>query len=197
MTSPPSPRERLPGVSKRARVGYLAAGWALIFAGFHFYWALGGRLGMGDGAAAHSAFSTGFLLYDLLVALLCLVGAVVVLALVGGLRWPTVIPGWILSTVGWIGTVLLLVRGGLGLIEDVLQLLGLLNDGLLGMTTQQMFGEPHPSAYTMWSLRAIDVYFLLGGLLFVAALRHRGHRRRTQGTPAPVAARLAEPRPDR
>lgn len=137
------------------------------------------------------------LLYDLLVALLSLVGAVVVLALVGGLRWPTVIPGWILSTVGWIGTVLLLVRGGLGLIEDVLQLLGLLNEGLLGMTTQQMFGEPHPSAYTMWSLRAIDVYFLLGGLLFVAALRHRGHRRRTQGTPAPVAARLAEPRPDR
>jgi hypothetical protein len=38
--------------------------------------------------------------------------------------------------------------------------------GLSGLTYEQLLGTANPSAYTLWSARAIDVYFLVGGVLY-------------------------------
>jgi hypothetical protein len=37
---------------------------------------------------------------------------------------------------------------------------------LSGLTYEQLLGTAEPSAYTLWSARAIDVYFFLGGVLY-------------------------------
>ena len=50
---------------------------------------------------------------------------------------------------------------------------------LSGLTYQQELGEAHPTAYTLWSGTAIDLYFTLGGVLFLfAAIVYRRVRRR-------------------
>ncbi|KUJ67710.1 hypothetical protein ACZ90_25965 [Streptomyces albus subsp. albus] len=168
--------------------GAPAAVWALLFAGFHGYWALGGTLGLGDGAAADGGISGGFLVYDLMVAGMCLVGAWVAVALTRpygpgpatspGYRWevppgrrPQPVPRWVLLTAGWTATALLLARGGIGVLDDLLRSTGALAHGLSGLTVQEVYGEPHPSVCTLWSMRAVDAYFVLGGVLFGATLR--------------------------
>ncbi|MFC4044407.1 hypothetical protein ACFO1B_38850 [Dactylosporangium siamense] len=37
-------------------------------------------------------------------------------------------------------------------------------------------GSSEPSAYTLWSARTIDAYFLLGGVLYGAAVWYAGQR---------------------
>ncbi|WP_157436708.1 hypothetical protein [Actinospica robiniae] len=46
---------------------------------------------------------------------------------------------------------------------------GLMRNGLTGLTYEQELGEANPAAYALWSGTAIDLYFTLGGVLFLAA----------------------------
>lgn len=165
-----------------------ASAWSLIFGVFHFYWAVGGSFGLGDGPASKMmSESPGFLVYDLVVGVLCLLGAVFALAL-GGRHFQR-IPRKLVLIGAWTATVALLLRGFPGLLEDVLVATDVLSEGLLGMSNMEIYGEAHPSAYTIWSMRIVDVYFTLGALLFLGALRAETKAHHTHD--APTAARHA------
>ncbi|MGP3918588.1 DUF3995 domain-containing protein [Nonomuraea sp. 10N515B] len=160
-----------------------ACTWSLIFATFHVYWALGGSFGLGDGPNVGTMHENpAFLAYDLVVAVMCLTGAAVAVALAGArFTW---IPRWVLLSGAWTATVLLTLRGVPGLVEGIMTQTGVLPNGFFGMSTTQVYGEPNPSAYTIWTMRVIDVYFALGGFLFAAALRGYYRRRATPAAPA-------------
>jgi hypothetical protein len=49
--------------------------------------------------------------------------------------------------------------------------------GLSGLTYEQVLGTATPSAYTLWSARTIDIYFLIDGILYGATAWYA--RRRT------------------
>lgn len=137
------------GRSRRAAwAGYAAAAWALIFAAPHFWWALGVSWAFpGDADLFERAFDrTWWLVYDLVVGLLCLVGAGLALALVQ--PWGRVFPARLLRAAVWSGSVLLLLRGALGVAPMVWSLLREASD------------ESHPWSYV------IEPWFLVGGILF-------------------------------
>ncbi|MEV7184244.1 hypothetical protein [Kitasatospora sp. NPDC093102] len=154
--------------------------WSFVFALFHLYWALGGTFGLGDGENIDMSSSPGFLAYDLVVTGMCLWGTVVPPALllpvwrertlgaVGRVAaatrvrtaWRTGAPLWTVTASAWIAAVLLVVRWGLGMLPQ----------SMTGQTNEKVFGVAQPSAYTIWSMRVVEGYFLLGGLLFALVL---------------------------
>ncbi len=132
----------------------LVAGWSLVFAAPHFYWALGGRGGLGaQAAAADAALQQGwFAAYNLAAGILGISGAVVGVVVAttwGGRR----VRRWLLSAAS-VACVLLLLRGALGL-----TLLG-------GSVLSGTFDEQAPLV-----LLAIEPWFVLGGLAFGGMVR--------------------------
>lgn len=139
------------------RAGYIVAGWAVIFAGLHFFWALGGEVGLDVSAGEELAterpawFVAGGLWG---VGLLCLVGAAVALGLrrrgVRGRRWQA------LRLLGQGICALLLVRG---VVVEALLIAGVSTVG--EVSTAQKF----------WTLAVWNPWFILGGALFGLASR--------------------------
>lgn len=127
----------------------LVGGWSLVFAAPHFYWAMGGRAGLGaQAAAADAALQQGwFAVYNLAAGCLGILGAVVgaVLATMWGGRR---VHRWLLVA-ATIPCVVLFLRGALGLT--------LLGASVLSGT----FDEQAPLV-----LLAIEPWFVLGGLAF-------------------------------
>jgi hypothetical protein len=79
------------------------------------------------------------------------------------------------GVLAWTGSTLLLLRGGAGIVDDLTRATGILPNGLTGLTVTETTGTT--SAYAVWSGRAIDAYFLIGGIIFTwLALRHRQFR---------------------
>lgn len=120
-----------------------------MFAAQHFYWALGGRAGLGAQAAAADAAlqQSWFAVYNLAAGCLGILGAVVAYVLAtsrGGRR----LRRWLLVAAA-IGGVILLLRGMLGL-------------ALLGA---RMFSGTSDEQ-TPLVLLAIEPWFVLGGLAF-------------------------------
>ncbi|MFF0745159.1 DUF3995 domain-containing protein [Streptomyces sp. NPDC004111] len=153
--------------------------WSVVFGVFHFYWALGGSFGLGDGALVKAGLTGGMLAYDLVVAVLCFVGAWVAHELGKAPAARPLLPRWMFLTMAWTAAVALVARGGFGVVDDVLRSTEVLANGLSGMAVQDVYGEPHPSTYTMWSMRIVDGFFVLGGLAFGTALRgHLRHARK-------------------
>ena len=98
-----------------AGVAYAAALWALIFAIFHVVWACGWYVGL-DPAQARLAFRKPlFFAWDLVVAVMCAVGAVVALAPVR--PWGRRLPLRLLRFAAWTGTVLLVLRAAASVIQ--------------------------------------------------------------------------------
>lgn len=97
--------------------------------------------------------NTWFLAYDLVAGVLCVLGAVIALALVR--PWGRMISHRTLLILAWIGGAALLLRGVVGLVQDVLILAGPGN----GWYPTMLY----------------DPWFLVGGVLFCAAA-HRYHR---------------------
>lgn len=155
--------------------------WVVVFIGFHVYWAFGGHFGFGDAATttptAHSAAARVF---EVVVVLMFVVGTLAPLALYQ--CWGQRVPVWILASCCWFGGVLLTLRGLSGVLDTSLRGTGLMRNGLTGLTYEQELGEAHPTAYTLWSGTAIDLYFTLGGVLFLVAslAYHRVRRGRWQ-----------------
>ncbi|MFF2429300.1 DUF3995 domain-containing protein [Streptomyces mirabilis] len=140
--------------------GYLAAGWATIFASAHFFWALGGKVGLDISAGQRLAderpgwFVAGGLWG---VGCLCLIGASVALGLrrrgVDGRPWA------FLKVLGWGIGGLLLFRG---ILVEVLLITGVAEvDGV-------------SSAQKFWTLVLWNPWFILGGVLFGLAARSFG-----------------------
>ncbi|GLV59765.1 hypothetical protein KDH_65900 [Dictyobacter sp. S3.2.2.5] len=161
--------------------GYASLGWVIIFLGFHVYWAFGGRFGLGDAIAPLPAFphSVGAWLFTIIVFAMFVLGIIVPLAIVQS--WGPGLPRWMLLIACWIGSIVLIVRAVASMIDDFSRLTGILPNGLTGMTYAQITGDSQISAYTLWSGRGIDVYFLLGGILYgIAAWNYAQQKRRTK-----------------
>jgi hypothetical protein len=105
-----------PAADRRRWVHYAAALWAFCFAAPHTWWALGSPYGFPGGPANHHLWMTSWwrYLYDVIVVLLSILGAVVALMLRPGhtrLRRPFL-------ALAWIAAVLLTLRGVAGLVVD-------------------------------------------------------------------------------
>jgi hypothetical protein len=142
---------------RAARAGYAACAWAFLFAAAHFYWALGGCAGFPVEACEAGLSNAWFLAYDLVAGVLCVLGAVIALALAR--PWDRMIRRRTLLVLAWAGGAVLLLRGGVGLVQDVLIVTGPGN----GWSPTMLY----------------DPWFLVGGVLFCAAAWH--HRRGSAG----------------
>jgi hypothetical protein len=103
-----------------------------------------------------------------------IVNVVVTLMFIAGLLVPTMliwdigpwVPRRILVAMLWVGCAVLLLRGGLGLLDGLVRYVGLFEGGLTGLSYEQTLGVAQPSTYTLWSGALIDAYFAIGGLAF-------------------------------
>jgi hypothetical protein len=140
--------------------------WAVAFTALHVYWFLGGRVGFGDQPDPLPGWpsSLGGWVYTIGVWGIFAAGLVVPIAFTtswGG-RFPRRLLVWLM----WTGGAVLLLRGGVGWVDDVLRFGGLVDGGLTGLSSKEVFGSAHPSAYTRLSTVAIDSIFVSGGIIF-------------------------------
>lgn len=152
--------------------------WVAVFIAFHVYWAFGGKFGFGDATQTEPTVdSAAKWVFTILVDLMFLVGTVAPLALYQD--WGRRIPAWMLAWSCWIGAAILLLRGFSGVLDTSLRGTGLVRNGLTGLTYKEELGVTHPSAYTFICGTAIDLYFTVGGVLFLAAaIAYRRSRHR-------------------
>ena len=138
----------------------------MLFTLAHGYWYLGGTVGLGDAPDPLPGTPTtiGGWIFSIVVVLMFVAGLVVPVVLLRA----AVSGGWrrLLLTLMWVGAAVLLLRGGSGVLDDVLRQAGLSGGGITGLSYQDTLGTATPSAYTLVSTDAIDAYFLLGGILF-------------------------------
>lgn len=98
-------------------IAYGAALWAVIFALLHFAWAAGWYVGL-DAEQAQKAFrQKWFLLYDIIAGVLCLFGAIIVLGIAQDRKENSTRK--IINWLAWLGTSLLILRGGAGIIKII------------------------------------------------------------------------------
>jgi len=162
------------------QVAVATFGWIVVFDALHVYWELGGRFGFGDQTdPLPSAETAGQRIFTIVVPTLFVIGTVLPLAFVQ--RWGRRIPRWILITMAWVAAGLLTVRAVAAFIDDAMRTVFGSPTGLTGLTYEQLVGTAAPSAYTLWSARAIDLYFLVGGVLYGATAWYA--RRRAGGQP--------------
>jgi hypothetical protein len=176
-----------------ARAANWAFYWTVAFIALHAYWYLGGRVGVGDQADALPAAPTslGDWIYSLVVYGMFAAGPR------GTQRpcaaWGRRVPRRLLVWSMWIGCLVLVARGGSGLLDDGLRFTGLVESGLTGLSNKDVLGSAHPSTHTMLSTVAIDSIFLAGGLLFGHAARLARGPRATDPAAALFSATGAEP----
>jgi Protein of unknown function (DUF3995) len=151
---------------------YAAAAWAFLFAAVSFYWAAGGRLGVGTiGRSITEPIEQGdpvAVAALWLTAVLKVVGGLVALALVR--RWGRRLRRLALGLV-WTAGVLLTIYGAALLVQHGLMAADVVGKGTLDDTAIR-------GHLLLW-----DPYWLLGGLLYLAAARSVSRRR---PRPAPV-----------
>jgi hypothetical protein len=123
---------------------YGAALWSLLFALAHIVWAMGWYIGLREESARQAFQRTSFLVYDLIVAGLCVVAVFVALALVQS--WGRRLPRHLLLLLGWGAAGLLGLRGVAGVIQGAYLLV------------------VRPEAVGWMGL--YDPWFCLGGALF-------------------------------
>jgi hypothetical protein len=173
------------GADKRARrtayVAYTALGWVVLFFSFHVYWYLGGSLASPGELppltpGTHSAAAGSAQARVQLVAMIVEVpvdsawpiGALVCLAIARG--WARGRLARVTQALVWIGCVVLLLRGGSGILDDVSRTTGLLPNGITGLSIKATTGHDH----LRWADWTIDAYFLTGGIIFwLLATLHR------------------------
>ena len=131
---------------KASWVEYGAAFWALIFAALHAVWAMGWYVGL-EAEMARKAFQQRWMLmYDIVIALLCVLGMFLALAFVQ--PWGRRLPRRVVNFVGWCATLLLLLRSG-----------GSIAQTIYFAANRRFAGILHPMA--LWEL-----WFYLGTVLF-------------------------------
>lgn len=158
---PRSRSERPPA----ARAAYAALAWVVVFFAFHVYWFLGGSFGVGGEGYRHAPHSVAGWIFEVLVVSAFPLGAWACLAIARG--WPRGRMRRAALIVVWLGCTVLVVRGGAGLIDDLTRAVGLLPNGITGLSHEQTMGAAYyRSASATWSANVTDGYFLAGGLIF-------------------------------
>jgi Protein of unknown function (DUF3995) len=144
-------------------IAYAAAAWSLLFAAMSFYWAAGGMTGLEtlgnkiDRLARER--DSGFVTEVWVTGFLKLGAGLLALALVQ--PWGRRLPRRILVIATWVVGIGLTVYGVANLVQH-----GLMEAGVV--ETPSGLG----SEAATWHLLLWDPWWLLGGLLFVAAARH-------------------------
>ena len=158
---PRSHSERAPA----ARAAYAALAWIVMFAAFHVYWFLGGSFGLSGELPSLVPDSVAGWIGEVLELVPWLLGPWVTLAIARG--WPSGRIRRAASIVVWLGCAVLVLRGGAGLIDDLTRAVGLLPNGITGLSHKQTMGAAYyQSAAALWSGNVIDGYFLTGGIIF-------------------------------
>lgn len=134
----------------------LAITWGLLFASLHLAWAAGSRVLLVDPVAADAAFGrSSFQIYNAGVVVASVAAAGLAFAAARG----TTIRGLGLARLVWLPAVLLTTRGAIGLLQ-------------LGRSLAI-------SADFTWGTWSVDLYILLGGVIFArVAWRCAPFRRR-------------------
>jgi hypothetical protein len=188
---------------RRARrttsAAYTALGWVVLFFAFHVYWYLGGSLAspgelpplMPHSTAADSSAHARVLLVAWIVEVpvdsAWPIGALVCLAIARG--WARGRLARAAQTLLWVACVVLLLRGGSGILDDVTRATGLLPNGITGLSLKATTGHAH----LRWADWTIDAYFLAGGITFwLLATLHRKQptHPRSRSVPGPTEDRL-------
>jgi len=162
---PAADGDRHPSTAARA-----AAAWAFVFAAMSFYWALGGRLSVGTQARSirEQIDDPGFVAVLWVTGALKVGAGVIALALVrprGERRPPRA-----LSVVAGVLAAGLLLYGGLGWVQ-----------ALLWQTGVQDVPASVGATAARWKLLFWEPFWVLGGVLFLLAVRHA--RRLRTGVP--------------
>jgi hypothetical protein len=148
-----------------------ALAWAVLFTVMHGYWYLGGTIGLGDAPSPLPGVPDSAVgwVFTIVVVAIFAAGLAVPIVLLrdrrrGGFRRTLVL-------LLWIGCVVLVLRGGSGLLDDIVRDVGLSSRGITGMSYEDTLGTADPSTYTLSSTAVIDAFFLLGGVLYGWAAR--------------------------
>ncbi len=191
---------------KRARrttcAAYVALGWIVLFFSFHVYWYLGGSLaspgelpplvpGTHSAAAgsAHARVQLVAWIVEVPVDSAWPIGALVCLAIARG--WAAGRLARVTQALVWIGCVVLLLRGGSGVLDDVTRTTGLLPNGITGLSLEATTGHTH----LRWADWTIDGYFLAGGVIFwLLATLHRKQPTRPRSRRGPGSVGVRSPR---
>lgn len=162
----------LPRASSTApRTAYTALTWVVLFLTAHVYWYLGGSVG-NPGQLPGTPRSLVAWAFTVLVTAAFPIAVLACLAIARG--WAHGPLALIAGTIIWTGCVLLLARGGAGVVDDLSRATGLLPNGLTGLSLEETTGTANPSASILWAGWAIDAYFLVGGIIFgVLAVHYR------------------------
>lgn len=148
-----------------ARAANAALAWVVVFFAFHVYWFLGGSFGVGGEGYRRAPHSVAGWIFEVLVVSAFPLGAWACLAIARG--WPHGKTRRAAAIIIWLGCTVLVVRGGAGLIDDLTRAVGLLPNGITGLSHKQTMGAPYyRSASAIWSANVTDAYFFGGGIIF-------------------------------
>lgn len=140
---------------------YAACIWAFIFAAFSFYWAAGGMIGaetLGEGIARLAAARDPELItLTWITGVLKVIAGLLALALVQ--RWGHVFPRWLLRLAAWGAGLLFL---GYGIANVIQHAMMILDPSQIG----ELLGSVNA---VRWHLALWDPFWMIGGLLFIAA----------------------------
>ena len=167
------------------RAAYAALTWVVVFFAFHVYWYVGGSFGVGGEGYRHAPHSVAGWIVEVVAVPAFPLGAWACLAIARG--WPHGKMQRAAAIVVWLGCAVLVLRGGAGLIDDLTRAVGLLPNGITGLSHKQTMGAAYyRSASALWSGNVTDAYFLAGGIIFgLLGWRYRQPRSEAgQGVPS-------------
>lgn len=150
-----------------AWAAYAACAWAFAFAALSFYWAAGGAAGaetIGEAVTKPVlARDPGWIALLWATGALKALGGLLALALVQ--PWGRVIPRWMRLTAAWGAGALMFLYGGASMVQFSLMSAGVLSvPASVGTTAVR------------WHLLLWEPWWMLGGLLFMAAAWLAGRR---------------------
>jgi hypothetical protein len=167
----------------------------VFFFAFHVYWYLGGSFGIGGEGYRRAPHSVAGWIFEVLVVSAFPLGAWACLAIARG--WPHGKMRRTATITVWLGCTVLVVRGGAGVIDDLTRAVGLLPNGITGLSHKQTMGAAYYRSMTaIWSGNITDAYFLAGGIIFgLLGCRYGNlnHRLDKGGPPRTAGAALLAP----
>jgi len=148
------------GGDRRPTAAFAAAAWAFVFAAMSFYWALGGRLSVGTQAVSirEQIDDPDFIAVLWATGILKVLAGLIALALVR--RWDGRTSRRMLLVAAWVTAGILLLYGGLGWIQSLLWEIGV-----------QDIPVSVGARAARWKLIFWDPFWILGGVLFLVAVR--------------------------
>lgn len=133
---------------------WAACVWALLFAALSFFWAAGGRTGLHPLELEAAPGDATWAVINLVVGIIKVIIGLLALALVQ--PWGRIFPRKLLRFGAWALGIGMTLYGGAGLISDILHVTGIIND-------------PANVRWFFWYLVLWDPWWILGGILYIAA----------------------------